>query len=69
MTESTAKKFSSNIFRTSPSAMPSIDPNQPRPALLTSTSMPPNRSSAARTASRTCSASVTSRDTTRTRSP
>ncbi|PRC60699.1 hypothetical protein C6A85_16710, partial [Mycobacterium sp. ITM-2017-0098] len=42
--------FRSNIARTSASAMPSIDPYHPRPALFTRTSMPPKCFSAFRTA-------------------
>src|ERR1022692_1120526 len=55
-----AKKLVSNILRISSSAPSSTAAEYPCPALLTSTSMPPNAFSARATASCRCLASVTS---------
>jgi hypothetical protein len=68
-TVTTEKKFSSNEPRTTSSAVPSTEPYQPRPALLTSTSISPKCARASATARRTSSGSVTSSRTAKARSP
>src|SRR3954452_20566351 len=64
-----AKKCRSNSARSSSSVVSSTAPTWVRPALLTSTSMRPNSSSAFATAASRCVASVTSSGTAKTRSP
>lgn len=60
------KTLRSNSDRASASVISSNAPSKPRPALLTRTSMPPNRSTAASTACGMLSLSVTSRATAKT---